>query len=115
MMPKLEDITMNLESFEFQQKIVEEVFGQNIWQVPSPEKTAAFQRAFSYIAERYQIVLWQRFGLKKSRLKIGKELRNLKTNEIGISQERVRQIEVRALRGLRHPRSSKFLKAERDI
>lgn len=69
------------------------------------ENRAAVQRAISYFDERTQKIIHLRFGLD------GAEPKNLKEigEEIGLSQERIRQIQMKAIRSLRHPTKRKFL------
>lgn len=63
-------------------------------------------KQISYLQPREQMVLNMRFGLN------GYEPHTLEEigNYIGVTRERIRQIEARALRRLRHPSRSKYLR-----
>ncbi|WP_352415391.1 sigma-70 family RNA polymerase sigma factor [Oscillibacter ruminantium] len=63
-------------------------------------------KQLSYLQPREQMVLNMRFGLN------GYEPHTLEEigNYIGVTRERIRQIEARALRRLRHPSRSKYLR-----
>jgi len=56
--------------------------------------------------EREQKVLELRFGLKDNKSRTLEEV----GKEFGVTRERIRQIEAKALRRLRHPSRSKKLK-----
>ena len=58
------------------------------------------------LAEREQRVLILRFGLKDGRSRTLEEV----GKEFNVTRERIRQIEAKALRKLRHPSRSKRLK-----
>lgn len=64
------------------------------------------EKQLSYLKPREQTVILMRFGLS------GYEPHTLEQvgNYMGVTRERVRQIEVRALRRLRHPSRSKYLR-----
>ena len=71
-------------------------------------------RAFETLTQREVEVLILRFGLfghKAQTFKeIGSNACNLDSGKIGITQERIRQIEAKALRKLRHPARRHFFK-----
>ena len=64
------------------------------------------QSALSSLAPREQTILELRFGLQNNREHTLEEV----SNKFGVTRERIRQIEAKALRKLRHPSLSKDLK-----
>ncbi len=81
--------------------------------VPSPEQQAAFtllkeqlNEILSTLTQREEKVLRLRFGLDDGRPRTLEEV----GKEFGVTRERIRQIEAKALRKLRHPSRSKKLK-----
>lgn len=74
--------------------------------VEKEERTKAIQTVLETLNERERFIIEKRFGLNSARActleEVGKEL--------GISKERVRQLEAAALRKLRNPRRTKILK-----
>ncbi len=82
-------------------------------QVPAPSDAAAFTllkeqlvEVLGTLTEREQKVLRLRFGLDDSRARTLEEV----GKEFNVTRERIRQIEAKALRKLRHPSRSKKLK-----
>ena len=82
--------------------------------VPPPTETAELnilreelEEALSALTPREARVLRMRFGLE------GRERRTLRYigNKLGVTRERIRQIEVKGLRKLRHPRHRRRLRA----
>ena len=65
----------------------------------------AIKKAFKTLTEKEIQVLTLRFGLDNGNPRTLDEVGNI----MGITRERVRQIESKALRGLRHPSRSKYL------
>jgi RNA polymerase sigma factor, sigma-70 family len=81
--------------------------------VPAPAEAAAFsmlkeqlEEVLDTLTEREQKVLKLRFGLEDGRSRTLEEV----GKEFGVTRERIRQIEAKALRKLRHPSRSKKLK-----
>ncbi|MCF0144309.1 MAG: sigma-70 family RNA polymerase sigma factor, partial [Firmicutes bacterium] len=80
---------------------------------PAPAEAAAFSMlkeqlvdVLSTLTEREQKVLKLRFGLEDGRARTLEEV----GKEFDVTRERIRQIEAKALRKLRHPTRSKKLK-----
>lgn len=67
------------------------------------------------LGERYKALIQMRYGLvdgkERTLEEIAGKMPNKETGRIGVSVERVRQMESRALRALRHPRRSRKIKA----
>lgn len=81
--------------------------------VPVPADTAAFtllkeqlEEVLGTLTEREQKVLTLRFGLEDGRARTLEEV----GKEFNVTRERIRQIEAKALRKLRHPSRSRKLK-----
>lgn len=72
------------------------------------------EEVLSPLDEREKRVLQLRFGLEngksKTLVQVGRVLPNFKTGEVGVTEARVRQIERKALRKLRHPSRSSGVK-----
>jgi RNA polymerase primary sigma factor len=62
--------------------------------------------ALNHLTDRERSVLEMRYGLSDGQPHTLEEV----GREFGVTRERVRQIEVKALRKLRHPRLGKLLK-----
>ena len=80
---------------------------------PAPAEAAAYsllkeqiEEVLSSLNEREQKVLKLRFGLEDGRARTLEEV----GKEFDVTRERIRQIEAKALRKLRHPSRSKKLK-----
>ena len=85
--------------------------------VPVPADAAAFTllkeqlvEVLSTLTDREQKVLRLRFGLDDGRARTLEEV----GKEFNVTRERIRQIEAKALRKLRHPSRSRTLKDSRD-
>jgi RNA polymerase primary sigma factor len=81
--------------------------------VPSPEESAAghllheqIEEMLDALSEREREVLYYRFGLEDGKSYTLEEV----GKKFGVTRERIRQIEAKALRKLRHPSRSKKLK-----
>jgi len=81
--------------------------------LPSPEEAAAghllheqIEEMLEALSEREREVLHFRFGLEDGRSYTLEEV----GKRFGVTRERIRQIEAKALRKLRHPSRSKKLK-----
>ena len=86
--------------------------------IVGPEEAAAYavlqdqiSRLLDTLTEREQRVLILRFGLKDGRTRTLEEV----GKEFNVTRERIRQIEAKALRKLRHPSRSKMLKGYEGI
>jgi len=82
-------------------------------EAPAPVEAASFlllkeqiEEVLSTLNEREQKVLRLRFGLDDGKARTLEEV----GREFGVTRERIRQIEAKALRKLRHPQRSKRLK-----
>ena len=82
--------------------------------MPVPADAAAFYhaertagRCISTLTDREQKVLRLRFGLDDGR---ARTLEEVGGKEFNVTRERIRQIEAKALRKLRHPSRSRKLK-----
>ena len=69
--------------------------------------TEAVGEALSQLNDREQQVVKMRFGLEDGEMRTLEEV----GREFGVTRERIRQIEAKALRKLRHPSRSKRLKS----
>lgn len=81
--------------------------------IPEPEDVASKQllreqvrNALEFLGDRERQVLEMRFGLKDGKDHTLEEV----GKEFGVTRERIRQIEAKALRKLRHPSRSKILR-----
>ena len=81
--------------------------------IPAPAEAAAFTllkeqlvEVLDTLTEREKMVLCLRFGLDDGRARTLEEV----GKEFNVTRERIRQIEAKALRKLRHPSRSKKLK-----
>jgi RNA polymerase primary sigma factor len=81
--------------------------------IPAPAEAAAFTllreqllEVLDTLTEREEKVLKLRFGLDDGRARTLEEV----GKEFNVTRERIRQIEAKALRKLRHPSRSKILK-----
>ena len=76
-------------------------------QTPHPSRCSRnSSRTLDTLAEREAKVLRLRFGIDDGRARTLEEV----GQEFGVTRERIRQIEAKALRKLRHPNRSKKLK-----
>ena len=82
-------------------------------ELPNPEEAAAghllheqIEEMLDALSEREREVLHYRFGLEDGRSYTLEEV----GKRFGVTRERIRQIEAKALRKLRHPSRSKKLK-----
>lgn len=74
--------------------------------IEEEEKNKAIYAILGTLSERERIVIMKRFGIKQEKA----ETLDMIGSELHLSKERVRQIEVSALRKLRNPRRTKVLK-----
>ena len=86
--------------------------------IVGPEEAAAYavlqdqiSKLLDTLTEREQRVLILRFGLKDGRTRTLEEV----GKEFNVTRERIRQIEAKALRKLRHPSRSKMLKGYEGV
>ena len=81
--------------------------------MPAPAEAAAFamlkeqlNEVLNTLTKREQEVIRLRFGLEDGRARTLEEV----GKQFDVTRERIRQIEAKALRKLRHPSKSKILK-----
>ena len=86
--------------------------------IVGPEEAASYAvlqdqigKLLDTLTEREQRVLVLRFGLKDGRTRTLEEV----GKEFNVTRERIRQIEAKALRKLRHPSRSKMLKGYENV
>lgn len=75
-------------------------------EIEDKDRTAAIQNVLSTLPEREQFIIKRRFGIGLTRPETLEEI----GEHLGISKERVRQLEITALRKLRNPRRASLLK-----
>lgn len=112
---KLNKKTLEIDSFKLEQLYYKP---KQILAIESKEFKKELHKAMEVLTPREVEVLEKRFGLndeeEKTFEEIGKE--SIKTNGhgkiigIGVGKDRIRQIELKALRKLRHPINSKKLR-----
>ena len=74
--------------------------------IEESDRNAAIQNILDTLGDRERMVIVRRFGIGLDRAETLDEI----GKELGLSRERIRQIEAKALRKLRHPSRSKKLK-----
>ncbi len=92
-------------------KLLKVIYGDNLSEGKMIQCLPNVDKVLSELTEREQIVLNERFSGKTLR-EVGKMILNLRKSEQGISGARVRQIEAKAFRKLRHPSRNKILQGE---
>ena len=85
--------------------LLDEVFEGDAETLEALENIADFKGSLAYVlstlTEREQIILYKRYQEGKTYLVIG--------DEFGVTRERIRQVEAKAVRKLKHPSRRKFL------
>lgn len=82
------------------------IFGTDEDIVDYQQFLLAFGTGYERLSERERLVLNMRYGLADGQRHILSEI----ASEVGVTRERIRQIEVKALRKLRHPSFSKAMR-----
>ncbi len=99
-----QDVSKILEYKKNPQDLIEFKEGKNDLKIK-------IKRLLETLSEREQLVLKHRFGLGGIATKTLEQI----TEVVGVSRERVRQIEAKALRRLRHPSRTKNLREHLEI
>lgn len=86
--------------------IEDESVADSFMNIEDDERKEAVQNILNTLTDREQLIIKNRFGIGMNRAKTLDEI----GKELGISRERVRQIEATALKKLRNPRRSALLK-----
>jgi len=94
-------------------KLLEDIFGEPDEQTPKYNIDFLWD-CIVMLPERYQIVLFKKYS-GMSYAEIGKQLLNKNTEKRGVSSTLAREIWLKALRTLRHPRFSRIIKGESSI
>ena len=86
--------------------IEDESVADSFMNIEDDERKEAVQNILNTLTDREQLIIKNRFGIGMNRAKTLDEI----GKELGISRERVRQIEAIALKKLRNPRRAALLK-----
>lgn len=86
--------------------IEDESVADSFMNIEDDERKEAVQNILNTLNDREQLIIKNRFGIGMNRAKTLDEI----GTELGLSRERVRQIEVAALKKLRNPRRAALLK-----
>ena len=86
--------------------IEDESVADSFMNIEDDERKEAVQNILNTLTDREQLIIKNRFGIGMNRAKTLDEI----GKELGISRERVRQIEAAALKKLRNPRRAALLK-----
>jgi RNA polymerase primary sigma factor len=86
--------------------IEDESVADSFMNIEDDERKEAVQNILNTLNDREQLIIKNRFGIGMNRAKTLDEI----GKELGISRERVRQIEAAALKKLRNPRRAALLK-----
>lgn len=86
--------------------IEDESVADSFMNIEDDERKEAVQNILNTLTDREQLIIKNRFGIGMDRAKTLDEI----GKELGISRERVRQIEATALKKLRNPRRAALLK-----
>lgn len=86
--------------------IEDESVADSFMNIEDDERKEAVQNILNTLTDREQLIIKNRFGIGINRAKTLDEI----GKELGISRERVRQIEAAALKKLRNPRRAALLK-----
>lgn len=86
--------------------IEDESVADSFMNIEDDERKEAVQNILDTLTDREQLIIKNRFGIGMNRAKTLDEI----GKELGISRERVRQIEATALKKLRNPRRAALLK-----
>ena len=86
--------------------IEDESVADSFMNIEDDERKEAVQNILNTLTDREQLIIKSRFGIGMNRAKTLDEI----GTELGLSRERVRQIEAAALKKLRNPRRAALLK-----
>ena len=86
--------------------IEDESVADSFMNIEDDERKEAVQNILNTLTDREQLIIKNRFGIGMNRAKTLDEI----GTELGLSRERVRQIEAAALKKLRNPRRAALLK-----
>ncbi len=94
------------------QRLIDAIYGSDTYTVPEIQEQDCLHHVLGLMTQRgfprrCRRVFVLRFGLEDGRSRTLKEV----GREVGVTRERIRQIEVKGLRMLRHPTRSSPLRA----